>query len=158
MQQRHSLAHHVRSHQCTVSIIVLQERNERGCNRSYLLRRHIHEVDLGRRNDGEVGILTALYDVTDKRSVIIQRGITLTDDIIGFVLSCQIDDLVIIEIGNSILHLTVRCLDKAKLIDLSIDTKRRNQTDVRTFRTLNRTEATIVSVMYVTNLKSCTLT
>ena len=82
MEQRHSLTHHVRSHQCTVSIIVLQERNERCGDRGNLLRRDIHQVDICRRHHREVGILTALHNLTDKGTVVIQRGITLTDDML----------------------------------------------------------------------------
>ena len=42
-QQRNSLAHHVRSHQSAVGVIMLQERNQRSRNRSNLLGRNIHQ-------------------------------------------------------------------------------------------------------------------
>ena len=66
MKQRNSLTHHVRSHQCTVSIIVLQERNKACCDRGYLLRSHVHQVNLIRSNNREVGILTALHISADE--------------------------------------------------------------------------------------------
>ena len=158
MEQGHSLAHHVRSHQCTVGIIVLEERNERCGDRGNLLRRYVHQVYICRRNYREVGILTALNNLTDKCTIIVQRGITLSDDMLRLFLGSKIYDIVIIQIGNTILHLTIRCLDKAKLIDLCIDTQRRNQTDVRAFRALNRTETTVVCIVYVTYLEAGTLT
>ena len=44
--QGHSLTHHVRSHQCTVGVIVLQKWNQRGCNRSDLVRCNVHIMQL----------------------------------------------------------------------------------------------------------------
>ena len=73
-------------------------------------------------------------------------------------LSCQIDDFLIIQVGYTILHLTVRCLDKAQLIDLCIDTKRGDQADVWSFRALNRAETAIVCIVYVTYFETGTLT
>ena len=90
MKQRNGLAHHVRSHECTVSIIVLQERNQRGGDRGNLLRRHVHQVHIRRRNHREVSILTALHHLTDKGTVIVQRGITLTDHVLCLFLGSQI--------------------------------------------------------------------
>ena len=46
MEQRHSLAHHVTSHERTVTVVVLEERNESGRNRTDLLRSNVHEVYL----------------------------------------------------------------------------------------------------------------
>ena len=73
-------------------------------------------------------------------------------------LGCQIDDIVIAEVGNTVLHLTVGCLNEAELIDLCIHTERRNQTDVWSFRALDRTQTTVVCIVYVTNLETGTLT
>ena len=81
MQQGNGLTHHVRSHQGTVSIVVLQEGNQRSGNRSYLLGRNVHQVDFSRGNDREIGVLTALDHLTDKGAIGIERGITLTDDV-----------------------------------------------------------------------------
>ena len=44
--QRNSLAHHVRSHQCAVGVVVFQERNQRSSDRGNLLRSHVHEFHL----------------------------------------------------------------------------------------------------------------
>src|SRR5574344_2335847 len=63
MQQWHSLTHHVRSHQSTVSIIMLQERNQRCSNRCYLLWRHIHSVYLIWWNNREISLLTPFNTV-----------------------------------------------------------------------------------------------
>ena len=158
MKQRHSLTHHVRSHQRTVGIIVLQERNQRGCDRGYLLWRYVHQIHIHRRYYREVCILTTLHHLADESTIVIQRRITLTDDVLRLFLSCQINNFLIIKIGHTILYLTIRSLDKAKFINLSIHTERADQTDVWSFRAFDRTQTTIVCIVYVTHLESSTLT
>ena len=123
VKQRYGLAHHVRSHQCTVSIVVLQERNQRCSNRCNLLGRNVHQVYLGGRNYREVCILTTLDDLTDKGTVVVQRSIALTDNMVFFLLGCQIDNLVIIQIGHTVLNLTIRSFDEAQFVNLGIDTQ-----------------------------------
>ena len=44
VEQWHCLAHHVTSHECTVTVVVLQERDKTCRYRCNLLRRDIHEV------------------------------------------------------------------------------------------------------------------
>ena len=58
LQQRNCLAHHVRTHQRTVGIVMLQERNQRGRNRSNLLGRYVHQFHFIRRYNRIVGVLT----------------------------------------------------------------------------------------------------
>ena len=156
--QRNSLAHHVRSHEGTVGIIVLQERNEGSRHRSNLTRRHVHEVDLRRRYDREVGTQTGLNLRTDEATVLAERCVTLCYYLVLLVLGRQIYDMVVVQIHHAILYLTIRGLDETKVVDLRIDTERRDQTDVRTFRRLNRTETTVVGVVYVTYLETGTIT
>ena len=157
MKQRNCLAHHVTTHQRTVSIVVLQERNESGSNRCNLLRRYVHKVNLRRRHYGEVGVLAALNHFADKRTVVVQRSITLTDDMVFLLFSSKIKYMVIVEINNSVLNLAVRSLDESQLIDFSVNTKRRDKSDVRTFRALNRTKASVVCIVNVTHLETGTL-
>ena len=106
-----------------VSIVVFQERNQRSGDRGNLLWRNIHQVYLRRRHNGEVGILTTLNNRTDEGTIIVQRCITLTDNVVLFLFGSQINDIVVVQVGNTILHLTVRSRDKAKLVNLCIDTQ-----------------------------------
>ena len=73
-------------------------------------------------------------------------------------LGSEIYHLVIVEVGNSVLHLSIRSLDESEMVNLCIYTERRDKSDVRTFRTLDRTQTTIVCIVNVTHLKSGTLT
>ena len=77
---------------------------------------------------------------------------------LGFFLGGEVDDILVVKINNAIGHLTVRSLDESELVDSGVDAERRDQTDVRAFRALNRAEASVVSVVNVTNLETGTLT
>src|SRR5690606_15471060 len=48
-QGRHGLTLHVRAHECTVGVVVLEERNQRGGDGNHLLRRHVHQGHVFRR-------------------------------------------------------------------------------------------------------------
>ena len=69
----------------------------------------------------------------------------------------EIYDIFVVQINDTILHLAVRSFDETKVVNLCIDAKRRDKSDVRTFRTFNRAETAIVSIVYVTHLETCTL-
>src|SRR5436305_1635677 len=60
--------------------------------------------------------------------------------------------------GQTFIDLTIRCLDEAIRINLSIGCQITNQTDVRTFRRLDGTDTAIVGLVHVTHIETCTLT
>ena len=120
MEQRYSLAHHVTSHECTVTVVMLEERNESGRNRTNLLRSNVHEVYLCGRNNGEVGILTALNDVADECSIGTEGCVALTDNVILLLFRGKINHILVLEVYNSVVNLTVRSLYEAEVVDLCI--------------------------------------
>ncbi len=156
--QRYCLAHHVRTHQRTVGVIVLQERDERCRYRSYLARSYVHEVHLVRSHYRELGTQTGLDFRADERTVLAERRVTLGYHLVLLVLGGQIYHMVVVQIHYAVLHLAVRRLDEAQVIDLRIDTHGRDQTDVRAFRRLNRTETAVVGIVYVSHLESGAVT
>ena len=102
---------------------MLQERNQRSGNRGNLLRRYVNQVNIRWRDNREVSILTTLDNRTDKRTVFTQRSISLTNNVTFFFLCSQIDNILIVKIGNTLLYLTIWSLDETKFINLCIDTK-----------------------------------
>ena len=96
MEQGHSLAHHVTSHQCAVTVVVFQEGNKACRYRCNLLRRHVHEVYLGGLHHGEVGILATLYHIADKGSVFVQRRVALSDDVVFFLFGRKIHQVLVV--------------------------------------------------------------
>ena len=73
-QCRYSLTLHVRTHQCTVGIVMLEERNQRRSNRNYLFRRHVHQGDVFRRLNSELIQVTYSYQLIDQDFLIVHGG------------------------------------------------------------------------------------
>ena len=65
-QQRNRLALHVRSHQCAVGVVVLEERNQRCGDRNQLLRRNVDVVDFVAMLQDEVAGLTHVDQFVDR--------------------------------------------------------------------------------------------
>src|SRR5689334_141997 len=82
--QRNTLALHVRTHQRTVGVIVLQERNQSGGNRNELFRRYVHKMDLARFDFEEVTAVTHRNLLTGEMSASVDRGVGLGDEVIFF--------------------------------------------------------------------------
>ena len=55
--QRHGLLLHVGAHEGPVGVVVLDEGDEGGRDRHDLLRRHVHQVDLGRRHEVDLAVV-----------------------------------------------------------------------------------------------------
>ena len=134
---------------------MFQERDQRRCNRNNLLRRNVHQGDVFRRLDGEFVQVTNSYQLVDQDFLVVHRGRSLSDHVISFFDGGQENDLV----GNQcVFHHTVRALEEAVLVGARIGSQGVDQTDVRTFRRLNRANTAVVSRVYVTNFKARTLT
>ena len=156
IQQRNCLTHHVRSHQRTVSIVVFKERNQGCSDRSDLVSGHINQVHLFLRNDRIVGQVTHLHIVFQHMILIHRRG--CLSDIFFFFFLCTQINRILVEHHFTVHHAAVRSLDKAQMIDLGEHAERGNQTDVRSFRSFNGTQTTIVGVVNVTHLETGTVT
>ena len=79
--ERHSLSHHVRAHEGTVGVVMLEEWDKSGCDRCNLLRSDIHVVNLCWWHYRVVGILAALHDLADEVAVVSERRISLSDNL-----------------------------------------------------------------------------
>jgi hypothetical protein len=53
-----------------------------------------------------------------------------------------------------VLDLAVRTLDETELVDAGIDAQRRDQTDVRTFRRLDRADAAVMAAVHVAHFEA----
>ena len=149
-QQRYCLTLHVGAHQRAVSIIVFQERDQGRCDRYYLFRRYVHIIR-SFRADAENVVLTAGRNTfAQEISVIVQRFVGLRHDIFIFFVRSQVFNF----IGNAFMrfvYFAVRRFNKTELVDNRKRRKGTNQTDVGTFRGLNRAHASIMGVVNVTD-------
>ena len=111
-----------------------------------------------RRYHGEVGVQTCFDTVAHEGAVVIKGCVALGNHFSLFDFGCQVYYLVVVEVDLGILHLTVRRLDKAQVVDLGINAERRYKTDIRAFRRLNRAQTAIVGIVHVAHLETGSLT
>ena len=156
-QKRHCLTLHVRTHQSTVSVIVFQERNQRGCDGYYLLRRNVHQVNLIGGDRKYVVLLTGSNTLAQKLTIFVQRFVGLCYYVPILNIRSHVADF----FGYTLVFLinnTVRGFHKTVFVDYSVGRQGTDQADVRTFRRLDRTHTAIVGVVYVADFVACTLT
>ena len=95
----------------------------------------------------------------NKMAFFIQRFVRLCDNEVIFFIGSQINDLV----GNdrigrfALVYKTVRRFHKSILVYPRIRSQGVDQTDVRTFRGLDRAHTSVMGVVYVSNLESSTV-
>ncbi|CDE13732.1 putative uncharacterized protein [Ruminococcus sp. CAG:330] len=157
LQQRHCLTLHVGTHEGTVCVVVFQERDHGGCHGNYHLRRYIHEVDLIGIDFQNLITVTCCNLGMSKTSLFCQRFVRLRYNIIIFHVGSHVDYLVCDNTGL-LVHSPVRRFDEAVLVDAGERCQIGDQTDVRTFRRLDRAHSAVVAVVYVTNFESGTVT
>ena len=155
--ERNSLSLHVGSHQRTVRVVVLQERDH-GCRNGYdLLRGYVHIIDDLTGHQVDVAALASGRDLdVSEMTFGIQRLVGLCYDLIFFIVCRQIVDLIGDDAGFFVDD-TIRCLDESVLVDDAISCQGTDQSDVRTFRSLDRAHTSVMGVMYVSDLESGTL-
>ena len=159
-QKRNGLTLHVGSHQRTVRIVILQERNQCSSHREYHLRRYVHVI----KHLAFIFLclisVTTGYILMKEMSLFIQRLIRLCYMIIILFICCHIDNLIcdtrIFRI--CFIDFTIRSLNETVLVNSCIRCKGVDQTDVRTFRCLNWTHSSIMRIVNVSNLETCTIT
>ena len=158
-KKRHCLTLHVGSHQRTVSIIVLQERNQRCSYREYHLRRYVHVV----KHTFFIFLCffaeTTGYVLMNEMSFFIQRLVRLCYMIVIFFICCHVNNFFRYDRICRIFFIdsAIWSLDESIFVDSCIGCKRVDQTDVRTFRCLDRAHTTIVRIVDISYLKSCSV-
>ena len=154
-QQRHSLALHVRTHQGAVGVIVLEERNQRGGNRNQLLRRNVHQFDVVLVHQHELAALAGIDQFINEAALLVERRVRLGDRMSLFLERREILDFV----GDlTVIDDAVRGFDETVLVNPGIGRQRSDQTDVRTFRGLDRANSTVVGRVNVTHFEAGALT
>ena len=154
-QSRNRLTLHVRTHQCTVGVIVFQERDQGRTDGYHLLGGYVHVVNLVAAEQAGFAFTTAGNQIFNKVAFVIQVGVRLSDDVVTFFDSRQVMNFVG---NNTVGHFTIRGLEETVFVSLCVHGQGVDQTDVRTFRRFDWTYATIVSRVYVSNFEACAFT
>ncbi len=155
-QQRHRLALHVGAHESSRRVVVLEERDERSRDGDDLTGRDVHVVDLGRLHVHDLTVLAAAQDVVvDEFPVGVEDGVGLRLDEAVLAICREVVEL----LGHtSVDDLAIRRLDEPVVVDAREARQRPDQSDVRTFRRLDRAHASVVGRVDVANFDAGALT
>ena len=154
--QRHCLTLHVGTHQRSVALIVLQERNQGGADGNHLTRGNVHVVNGA---DGHIDCFLFADSgkslLLDEVAVLVEFLVGLCDHVLGIAVCGHVFDLV----GHmAVDDLTVRGLDEAERIDAAEGCQRTDKTDVRTFRRFDRAHTAEVGRVHVSHFHGCAVT
>ena len=97
-EQGHGLAHHVRSHECAVGVVVFQERDERCGDGGDLSGCHVHEFHLIGATMGKSASRRAFTRSLHEVAVVVERALALCNDLAFFDLGGEVYDLVVVEV------------------------------------------------------------
>ena len=129
---------------------------QRGRDRHQLLRRHVHVVDLARRDVVDLApTRTHEHALLDEVALLVDPGVGLRDDEVVLVVGGEIRDLVA---DPALLDLAVRRLDEAETVDPPEAREVADEADVRAFRRLDRAHAPVVARVDVSHFEARTLT
>ncbi len=132
---------------------MLQERNQRSRNRSDLVGGYVHQIDFRGLYNGEIALVACFDSIVDKRAILVQWGIRLSNDFRLLFLGREVQGSRA-QFHLTVLYFAVGCFDEAHAVHLRVDTERRNQTDVGSFWRFNGAKASVVSVVDVTNFEA----
>ena len=149
-QQRHCLALHVRPHQGSVRIVMLEEWNQAGRHGHQLLGRHVHVIDLFRKHIDKVRPEPACHLLGCEVAVIVDGLVGLGNKIFLLEIACQVVDLVA---HPALHHFPVRTLDEAKIVHTGKRGQAGDQSNVRPFRCFHRTNAAVMRRMNISHLE-----
>src|SRR3954447_18839130 len=149
-EERNGLPLHVRAHERTVRVVVLEERDERSRDRDDLRRRDVHELDVLRRSRDCLALGGAAeHRCLQELPVLVRGRRRLRDRVAGLLDRVEVDDLVRDLAGED---LAVRRLDEAELADGRVRREVADEADVRAFRRLDRAHAAVVGRVDVAHL------
>ena len=113
-QQGHRLALHVGPHQRPVGVVVLQERDQRRGHGDGLLGRHVHEIDLVRRDEHDLSAVAGRHAGLHQPASLVDLGVGLRNDVVVLFVGRQVADLP----GDSAVpHLAIGGLDESQIVD-----------------------------------------
>ena len=158
-QKRNGLTLHVGTHQRTVGIVVLQERNHRRSYREHHLRRNVHQIDSLLLELRCLFAETSGNIIVNEVAFIVQRLIRLCYNEVILFISRQIYNLFrndrVVRVG--FIYHAVRRFHKAVLVYSCIGCKGVDKTDVRTLGSLDRAHTAVMCIVNISYLESGTV-
>ena len=155
-EQRHGLTLHVRAHEGSVRVVVLEEGNERRGDGHHLTCGHVHVVDAIAGDQGRVFTGDTAQDVVlGEGAVGLEGRRGLGDEVALLVVRGKVADFV----GDlAVRDDAVRRLNEAEGVDAREGRERADEADVRAFRGLDRAHTTVVRGVDVSNFHARAVT
>ncbi len=151
-QERHRLTLHVGTHERAVGVVVLEERDQRGRRAHDLHGREVHEIDVLGVGDRELAAVTHHEPRGLELAVGADRLVGLGDA--RAILDVGGDELHLGSGGDAVLHPAIGRLQEPEVVHARVRGQTRDETDVRTFRGLDRAHAAVVGVVHVADLEA----
>ncbi|OQA41674.1 MAG: hypothetical protein BWY50_01748 [Spirochaetes bacterium ADurb.Bin315] len=153
--QRDRLALHVRTHQRTVGVVVLQKRNQGSGDADHLLRGDVHIPNLFGSPGGVVTAMAHRHFLIEELAILVKSGARLGDVVFFFIVG--IEEAVLV--GDlSVDDPSIGRLKKTVAVDSGIVRQGDDQADVRPLGGLDRTDSPIVGVVDVADLEAGAVT
>ena len=130
---------------------MLQERNERRRNGNYLARRNVHVLNVLGSASRIVAAVAARNHVCGERAVALHAFANLADVVLVLVHGRKVLDLVG---GLALFDFAIGSLKEAVVVDASVNGQRNNQADVGSFRSFDRTHASVVRIVNVADFEA----
>jgi hypothetical protein len=134
-----------------VRVVVLEERNERGGDRDHLIGRHVHQLDHVGRDHVELAVEAGRDEVLSELALLVDEG-GRHRDVLPLLFEGRVPGVLVED--ATLRDLAVRRLDEAELVDAGVGRERRDESDVRTFRGLDRADAAVVRRVDVADLEA----
>ena len=130
---------------------MLEEGNERRGDGDELLWRDVHVIDVARPRQRHVALCAREHQLLDEAAVGVQRRVRLRDDRILFLVCVQPRQLV--------RHLavpddTIWRLDESEVVHARVACQRRDESDVRAFRRLDRAHAAVLRIVHISHFEA----
>ena len=130
---------------------MFQERNQSRRDRNDLTWRHVDVVHPIRQGHGEFILVTTGHQVVSQLTILVEGNIGLRNHILTFLNGGQVIN---VTRHLAVNHLAVWCFQEAVIIGTGVHGQGVDQTNVWTFRRFDRTDATIVRRMHVTDFET----
>ena len=133
---------------------MLEERNQRRGDRNDLARADVHVVDVFACRQRELVLVAYGNEVFDELAGSVEFRVSLRDDVLAL-----FDRRQVLDIGRrlAVLDLAVRRLEEAVLVRPRVHGERVDEANIRTFRRLDRADATVVRRVHVADFEARTL-
>ena len=145
---------HVRTHECAVRVVVLDEWDEGGCDGKGLIGRNFHEIHIVALDERRLATATYFDERGGDSAVIIARRCCVRERVLLLFKRVEIDDFLC---DAALFHFCVGRFDDAEFIGPRVERHVEDEPDVLTFGCVDGADAAVVRRVHVAHFETCSL-